>query len=55
MDEGQLTSVSQIICNHAKQRLYTQRRFDILDGFELVVTRCCNCHKILVLEVKKLA
>jgi len=55
MDEGQLTSVSQVICDHAKQRLYTQRRFDILNGFELVVTRCCNCHKILALEVKKFA
>jgi hypothetical protein len=54
MDEGRLTSVSQVMCNHAKKRQYTQRRFDILNGFELLITRCCNCHKILNLEVKKL-
>jgi hypothetical protein len=25
-----------------------------LNGFELVVTRCINCHKTVALEVKKL-
>ena len=55
MDEERLTVVSQAICNHAKQRQYTQRRFDILNGFELIVTKCINCHKVLTLEVKKLA
>ena len=54
MDEERLTVVSQVICDHAKQRRYTQRRFDILNGFELVATKCINCHKILALEVKKL-
>ena len=55
MDEERLACVSQVICDHAKQRRYTQRRFDILNGFELIVTKCINCHKVLVLEVKKLA
>jgi len=55
MDEERLAFVSQVICDHAKQRQYTQRRFDILNGFELVVTKCINCHKVLALEVKKLA
>jgi hypothetical protein len=55
MDEGQLIFISQAICDHAKQRRYTQRSFDILNGFELVVTRCCNCHKTLALEVKKIS
>ena len=54
MEEERLTSVSQVSCDHAKQRRYTQRRFDILNGFELVLTRCINCHKILILEAKKL-
>jgi hypothetical protein len=54
MGEDRLVSVSQIICDHAKQRRYTQTRFDILNGFELVLTRCINCHKILAFEAKKL-
>lgn len=54
MREGRLTQVSQVICDHAKQRVYTQRHFDILNGFELVATRCCNCHKTIALEVKRL-
>jgi hypothetical protein len=54
MGEDRLTTVSQVICDHAKQRLYTQRHFDMLNGFELVATRCCNCHKTIALEVKRL-
>ena len=54
MKGDRLISVSQVICDHAKQRQYTQRCFDILKGFELIETRCINCHKMLVLEVKKL-
>jgi hypothetical protein len=54
MDEGQLPSISQVMCDHAKQRRYIQRYFDILNGFELVVTRCGNCHKTIALEVKRL-
>lgn len=40
-------------CNHAKERHYTQRQFDILNGYELHITRCINCHKTLALEAKK--
>jgi hypothetical protein len=54
MEEDRLVSLSQVTCDHAKQRRYTQTRFDILNGFELVLTRCINCHKILAFEVKKL-
>ncbi len=54
MEEDRLLSVSQVTCDHAKQRRYTQTRFDILNGFELILTRCINCHKILAFEAKKL-
>jgi hypothetical protein len=54
MRKDRLIIVNQFTCDHAKQRHYTQTRFDILNGFELLLTRCINCHKILALEVKKL-
>jgi hypothetical protein len=54
MEKKRLISISQVICEHEKQRHYTQSRFDVLNGFELVITRCINCHKILALKVKKL-
>jgi len=54
MGADRLVSISQVTCDHAKQRHYTQTRFDILNGFEVVLTRCLNCHKILAFEVKKL-
>jgi hypothetical protein len=54
MEKDRLVSISQVTCDHEKQRRYTQTRFDILNGFELVLTRCINCHKILAFEVKKL-
>lgn len=53
MEEGILFSTRQLNCNHQKQELYTQRRFDILNGFEFNLTRCLNCHKIVELESKK--
>jgi hypothetical protein len=43
----------QLNCNHKKQQLYTQKRFDVLNGFELTFTRCLNCHKIVGLEARK--
>jgi hypothetical protein len=55
MVKERLVSISQVTCDHAKQRCYTQTRFDILNGFELVLTRCLNCHKVLAFEVKKLS
>ncbi len=54
MLEDRLTSIGQVTCDHALHRSYTQKDFDILNGFELVLTRCINCHKTLKLEVKKL-
>ena len=54
MEKDRLVSISKVTCNHEKQRQYTQTRFDILNGFTLVLTRCLNCHKILAFEVKKL-
>ena len=55
MHKDRLITVSQATCEHAKQRHYTQTRFDVLNGFEIVLTRCINCHKILAMEVKKLS
>ena len=53
--EGETSvSLSQVNCDHAKHRTYTQRNFDILTGFEFNETRCFNCHKIVTLDVKKL-
>ncbi len=53
MDEEKLVETSRLNCDHGNQRLYTDRRFDILNGFELNYTRCINCHKIVRLEAKK--
>ena len=52
MEEDSLVYARQLTCDHGKQKLYTQRNFDILNGFELVYTRCLNCHKIVNLEAK---
>jgi len=43
----------QSVCDHAKERHYTQKQFDMLNGFELTITRCINCHKTLGFEAKK--
>jgi len=54
MEEDILFSAIQPNChNHEKNEFYTQKRFDILNGFEFTLTRCLNCHKILKLEAKK--
>jgi hypothetical protein len=54
MDEERLVDSSPLNCDHGADRLYAQRCFDILNGFELTFTRCINCHKIVRLEAKKL-
>jgi len=54
MDEERLVSASQQNCSHKEQQLYTERFFDILNGFELTFTRCPSCHKTMSLEAKKL-
>lgn len=40
-------------CEHQKHQVYTQRRFDILYGFEFTLTRCLKCHKVVELEAHK--
>ena len=52
MEEDILFSTRQLNCIH-EQEVYTQRRFDILNGFEFNLTRCLNCHKIVGLDAKK--
>jgi len=54
MEQEELTSVNQALCDHSKQRRYTQKQFDILNGFDLIETRCLNCHKILDLAISKI-
>jgi hypothetical protein len=54
MTQEELTSVNQALCNHSNQRHYIQNQFDILNCFEIVETRCSNCHKILFLELRKI-
>jgi hypothetical protein len=53
MEEDQLARQIQSVCDHAKERHYTQTQFDMLNGFEFTITRCINCHKTLVFEAKK--
>ncbi|MGO8806982.1 MAG: hypothetical protein ACLQO7_10350 [Candidatus Bathyarchaeia archaeon] len=54
MDEERLISASPQNCSHQERQLYTERFFDILNGFELTFTRCPSCHKTVSLEAKKL-
>jgi hypothetical protein len=53
MEEDTLFSIRQINCDHQNQKLYTQRRFDILNGFEFNETKCLKCHKIVELKAQK--
>ena len=56
MDEERLVHTSHSSkCSNETERLYTERCFDILNGFEFNFTRCINCHKIVGLAAKKLA
>jgi hypothetical protein len=54
MDREQLPAIRQVNCDHPSYEQYTERRFDILNGFELVETRCANCHKILATKITKI-
>ncbi len=47
MGEDELIVIKKCLCDHFMQRRYTQRRLDILNGFEFVLTRCINCHKVM--------
>jgi len=55
MEEEILVSINQSNCKHWKSRKYTERSFDILNGFELVAKKCCNCHKVLELKIRKIS
>jgi hypothetical protein len=55
MEEELFVFVNQSNCRHWKYRKFTERSFDIFNGFELVATRCCNCYKVLELKIRKTA
>lgn len=55
MEEDILFKQRQLTCMHEKEHLYTQRQFDILNGFEFNFVRCINCHKVVELEAKKIS
>jgi len=54
MEADILVSVNQHNCKHEKHRKYTDRNFDIINGFEIIAVKCCNCHKTLKLTINKL-
>jgi hypothetical protein len=54
MEQDRLIDVSQLVCEHVKHNRYCMSQFDILNGFEIIATKCSNCHKTLSLEVKKI-
>ncbi len=53
MEDDRLVYGKMFNCKHETHQLYTQRRFDILNGFEFTLTRCLNCHKIVGMDVHK--
>lgn len=55
MEEELFVFVNQSNCRHWKHRKYTERSFDIFNGFELVASRCSNCYKVLELKIRKIA
>jgi hypothetical protein len=54
MDKEGLINFNQLTCDHPKQRMYSTNQFDILNGFEIVSTKCSNCHKIISIKIKKM-
>lgn len=55
MEKDMLFKNSQPNCIHQEKQVYQQKRLDILNGFDLTLTRCLNCHKIMELEARKIA
>lgn len=53
MTEDKALAIQKHNCKHERSQLYTQRRYDILNGMEFTFTRCINCHKIVKLEARK--
>jgi hypothetical protein len=54
MEDNLLILLNQHLCTHEKERKYTERTFDILNGFEIIALRCYNCHKVVELTIKKI-
>jgi len=52
MEEEILVSLNQMICRHKEHKKYAERSFDMLYGFEVLIIRCCNCHKILTMTIR---
>jgi len=55
MEEEILISINQKNCNHWEHKKYTERNFDVLNGFEIVIVRCSSCYKTLQMTIKGLA
>jgi hypothetical protein len=55
MEEEILVSINQKNCNHWEHKKYTERNFDVLNGFEIVIVRCCSCYKTLQITIRGLA
>ena len=43
-----------VSCEPGQHRLFKQRFFDILYGFETVCVSCMDCYKVIEIEIKKL-
>jgi hypothetical protein len=55
LEEEILISINQKNCNHWEHKKYTERNFDVLNGFEIVIVRCSSCYKTLQMTIKGLA
>ena len=41
-------------CKHDKYLKWKNRKFDLINGFEITEIRCSNCNKLLELTIKAL-
>ena len=48
------SSAKQALCDHATQKSYVQICIDVVNEFEITLVRCINCHKVRLLQAKKL-
>lgn len=55
MEREILVSLIQRNCKHGNYGKYKRRSFDIFNGFEIVATRCRNCHKITELSIRSVS
>ncbi len=54
MEAEILVSITQLNCEHDKHVKYTSKRFDILNGFEIIEVKCSNCKKTLQVTIRRL-